>query len=71
MTAEKIRDPEIVLKPGRFFEDLSRYSDQSLRSSFASYNEIHPKTEIGPGIAEVQRRKSSLLSRFLKFGTGQ
>ncbi len=42
MAVEKIRDPEISLRPGRFFEDLANYSEESLRRAFQLYNTIHP-----------------------------
>ena len=71
MTVEKIHDPEVVLKPARFFGDLPRYSDVSLRNAFLAYNEIHPKTEIRQDVAAFRRRRSSLLYRLLKFGLGQ
>ncbi len=71
MIVERIRDPEVVLKPARFFADLPRYSDISLKKAFLAYNEIHPKTEIRAEVVAFRKRRSSLLYRLLKLGLGQ
>ena len=68
MKVEKISDPAIVLKPGRFFGEMNKYNDESVRRAFLAYNEIHPKSVIDPAGTIVRRRRSSLLYRLLKFG---
>jgi hypothetical protein len=71
MTVTQTRDPAIVLRPSRFFDELSSYDDEALRNAFLAYNKIHPKTEVGPEVNAARARRSSLLYRFLKIGLGQ
>ncbi len=71
MAVEKIRDPDIALRPGRFFEDLPKYSDVSLKKAFLSYNEVHPRMINNQPSGNVSggKRKSGVFE-FLKFGPG-
>jgi len=38
MAIKKNRDPEIALKPPRFFTELNSYSKEELGTAFISYN---------------------------------
>lgn len=47
MRIRSIRDPEVALKPGRFFAELDRYSDSDLQEAFVAYNKTRQRIDMG------------------------
>jgi hypothetical protein len=46
MLRKQIRDPELALKSGLLFDQLSSYSDEDLRAAFVAYNAGRRRVEV-------------------------
>jgi hypothetical protein len=66
MRLNNIRDPKIILSPGRLFENLPAYDDQQIISAFLSYNKYLKKIDIEYYPADqsnnIQNRKKTLFN---------
>jgi len=68
MLHRRIRDPQVALRPDRFFDELERYSDEDLRAAFVAYNAVRRRVRLAerPHIA----RPAPLWKRVLRAAIG-